>query len=357
MDTGQKDPRTPPRLDDVGPAPPGVRELQELSPLIAAEARRDRGRRRRRWLLANLGLIGLGVVLATLGGCRIDSHARGLLAAERAAGIEPGTVREGWGPIELGPTDAEIAVLLVHGFRSTPADFGELPQRLADEGVFVRAMLLPGHGTSAEELATTTADQWIEAVREEYASLAERFPTVRVVGFSMGAACSLLALAPSAGSADEPGTASLDRLALVAPYFKITPRWWTIASIESWTEFAGTFVTYVDSGPEIRGISRASLGEGYRFYRVLPLDAASRAADVARRARDPELLGRYLCPILTVVANGDTVADPASARAAFDALGSEERTLVELESSNHVVFWDVDSAAAIAALVPFLTER
>jgi carboxylesterase len=357
MATEPKDPRTPPRLDDVGPAPPGVRELQELSPLIAAEARRDRGRRRRRWLLANLGLIGIGLALATLGGCRIDAHARGLLAAEREAGVEPGVVREGWGPYELGPTDAAIGVLLVHGFRSTPADFGELPQRLADEGVFVRAMLLPGHGSSAEDLTSATADQWIDAVRDEYALLAERHRVVRVVGFSMGAACSLLAFAPSTASADESGPYSVDRLALVAPYFKVTPRWWTLASIESWTNFARTFVTYVDSGPAIRGISDASLGDGYKFYRVLSLDAASRAADVARRARDPELLGGYDCPILAVVASGDTVADPATARTAFDALGSEERTLVELESSNHVVFWDVDSADAIAALVPFLTER
>lgn len=357
MATDRKDPRTPPRLDDVGPAPPGIRELQELSPLIEAEARRDRGRRRRRWLAANLGLIGVGLALAALGGCRIEAHARDLLVAEREAGIEPGVVREGWGPIELGPVDAEIAVLLVHGFRSTPADFGALPARLAEDGLFVRAMLLPGHGTSAEELATCTADQWINAVRDEYAELADRYPQVRVVGFSMGAACSLVALAPEPDGTDQEELRRPDRLALVAPYFRVTPRWWTIASIEGWTNFARTFIAYVDSGPEIRGVSDPSLGEGYRFYRVLSLDAASQAAVVASRARNTELLGGYSCPILAVVANGDTVADPACARESFKALGSDDRTLVELEASNHVVLWDVESAAAIAALVPFLTER
>lgn len=346
----EPDPRQPagdaPDLLDVGPAPPGVRELQELAPLIDASARRARRRRWMRWLLVDLGAIAVGLLLVTLGGCRIEAHAHDLLDQQRAAGIEPGVVREGWGPIEAGSRDAEVAVLCVHGFRSTPSDFGPLPEALAGEGVFVRAMLLPGHGTSAEELATTEWESWVDAVRAEYAALRERHERVHVVAFSMGAACSLVALAD-----EQP-----DRLALVAPYFRVTPRWWLVASPEWWNGVARVFVDVVDTGPRIRGISDPDLAEGFRFYRVLPLAAVTESAAVAERARDPELLGAYTCPVLAIVSNGDRVADPHAAKRAYAKLGSTDTELFELTESNHVLLWDVETEAVLDALVPFLTS-
>ncbi|MEZ5979386.1 MAG: alpha/beta fold hydrolase, partial [Planctomycetota bacterium] len=227
-----------PRIDDVGHPPPGTKELAEIAPLLVP-------RSKRRWWRWCLGVVVLGSALVLLGACRMDAHARRLLAAEREAGIEPGVVRPGWGPIDAGPLDAEVAVLLIHGFRSTPRDFGELPDRLAGEGVRVRAMLLPGHGTSSEELATTTVEQWIEAVREEYRALRSRHASVRVVGYSLGGALALVALA------DEPP----DRLALVAPYFAVAPRWYAWPNVETWARAARRLVDWIDSGPEVHGLS------------------------------------------------------------------------------------------------------
>jgi len=339
------DPHDLPDLHDVGPSPPGVRELQELSPYIDASARRVR-RRWVRWLAIDAAVIALGLLLVTLGGCRVDAHARALLDEQAAAGIEPGVVRPGWGPIEAGPADADTAVLLVHGFRSTPNDFGPLPAALAERGLFARAMLLPGHGTSARELAGTEWSEWVDAVRAEYAALRARHERVHVVGFSMGAACALVALAE-----DQP-----DRLALVAPYLRVTPRWWLVARPEFWNEVARLVVDYADSGPTIRGISDPELAEDFPFYRVLPLAAVSQAAALAERARDRELLAAYTVPTLALVSDRDTVADPRAARAAFEALGSDERRLVRYDASNHVLLWDAEADAVLAELVTFLTS-
>lgn len=343
----QRPPGDAPELFDVGPAPPGVRELQELSPLIEEGARRTRRRRWKRWIAIDLGVIALGLLMAVLGGCRVDAHARELLAEQRAAGIEPGLVRPGWGAFERGPSAAATAVLCVHGFRSTPADFGPLPDALAERGLFVRAMRLPGHGTSAAELASTRWETWVEAVRDEYAALRERHDQVHVVAFSMGAACALVALAD-----DQP-----DRLALVAPYFRVTPRWWLVARPESWNEVARVFADFVDTGPQIHGISDPELAEDFLFYRVLPLAAVSESAAVAERARDRELLAAYHCPTLAIVSTNDSVADPRAAKSAFEALGSTESSLVELTESDHVLLWDVESRAVVDAIVPFLTQN
>lgn len=289
----------------------------------------------------------VGVALLWFGTWRMDAHALELLAAQRARGIAPGVVRPGWGPVDVGPRDAEVAVLLVHGFRSTPQDFGELPRRLADAGVRARAMLLPGHGTSAEELATVTAADWIEAVRAEMAELRAQHESVRVVGYSLGGALALVALG------DEPP----DRLALVAPFFRIAPRWYAIPSVESWTRTADRFVDWIDSGPQVRGISEPALAGDFPFYRVLPLAAVREAYGVAARARDPRLLRTYDVPVLVQVPGRDSVADPEAVRAAFAELGSGDARLLEYADSDHLLFVDRRAHEALLAIVPFLTER
>lgn len=88
---------------------------------------------------------------------------------------------------EAGPT----GVLLSHGFTATSAEVRPLAQLLHAQGYTVAGPLLPGHGTTPEDLNRARWQDWYAAVQETYQELARRCQRVIVGGESTGA---LLAL-------------------------------------------------------------------------------------------------------------------------------------------------------------------
>ncbi len=331
-----------PRLDDIGPPPPGTKELRSIAPLFEAGARR---RRWPWWLKIGTLALALGLLVGALGVWLLEREARAVLAAERASGAAPGVVRAGFEPFDRGPRDAEVAVLLVHGFRSSPADLCGLDEPLVAAGRRVVALLLPGHGTCSEDLAAARHGDWIAAVQDAYAELAREHAEVHVVGFSLGAATSVVALA------DSPP----ERLVLIAPYFAITPRWYAPPSIETWASVAARFVDFVDSGPVIHGVKDTSAAADFPFLRVLPLSAVLESAAVARAASAPDVLAAHTGRVLTIVSTHDTVADPRAAERAHAHFTHGLARLERVERSNHVLLWDHDRELVRDLVVTFLT--
>lgn len=84
---------------------------------------------------------------------------------------------------EGGPHGA----LVLHGFTGTPQSMRGLAEALAAAGFAVELPLLPGHGTSVDDFATTTFADWSAAAERAYQDLASRCDRVVVAGLSMGA--------------------------------------------------------------------------------------------------------------------------------------------------------------------------
>ncbi len=77
-------------------------------------------------------------------------------------------------------------VLVLHGFTGNPASMRPLAELLAKAGYSVELPRLPGHGTSVEEMLTTTWADWSLAAEEAFDSLDKHCDRVAVVGLSMG---------------------------------------------------------------------------------------------------------------------------------------------------------------------------
>ena len=82
-------------------------------------------------------------------------------------------------------------VLLLHGLTATTAEVRPLAKRLFKEGYTVSSILLPGHGTTPENLSQTHREDWIKASEVAYNELKRECSSVIVGGESVGA---LLAL-------------------------------------------------------------------------------------------------------------------------------------------------------------------
>jgi carboxylesterase len=86
---------------------------------------------------------------------------------------------------------SDVGVLLCHGFTGTPQSMRPWGEYLADRGYTVRLPLLPGHGTTWQEMNATTWQDWYACVDTSFRELHQTCERVIVCGLSMGGALSL----------------------------------------------------------------------------------------------------------------------------------------------------------------------
>src|SRR5688500_19881795 len=76
--------------------------------------------------------------------------------------VEIRTGAEPWSAEGSG-ANADIGVLVLHGFTGSPASMRPIAEQLADRGYAVELPLLPGHGTHWKHLSSTT---WQDLARD-----------------------------------------------------------------------------------------------------------------------------------------------------------------------------------------------
>lgn len=81
--------------------------------------------------------------------------------------------------------------LLLHGLLDCPFSLRDIGNRLQQQGILCRSILLPGHGTQPADLLHATYDDWIESTAYGIRSLQEEVDHVFLIGYSTGAALSI----------------------------------------------------------------------------------------------------------------------------------------------------------------------
>jgi carboxylesterase len=99
------------------------------------------------------------------------------MANDVMAGCEP-----------FSATGSRQGVLVLHGFTGNPQSMRPLAEVLADAGYSVELPRLPGHGTSLEDMMTTSWDDWSATAADSYDELDARCDQVAIAGLSMGGA-------------------------------------------------------------------------------------------------------------------------------------------------------------------------
>lgn len=100
-------------------------------------------------------------------------------------GTEPVWAQGGPGPL------AGAGILFCHGFSGSPASVRPTTEYLAGLGAAVACPLLPGHGTTWQQLALTTHEDWYSVLPPALDWLRERSRLQVVAGLSMGGALAL----------------------------------------------------------------------------------------------------------------------------------------------------------------------
>lgn len=89
------------------------------------------------------------------------------------------------GPIHIHRGKKNHAILLLHGFSSSPAVFRTLLKTFEKYDAVV-APLLPGHGESGDAFSTVQAQAWLECAETHCQALFDQYQKVDVLGLSLG---------------------------------------------------------------------------------------------------------------------------------------------------------------------------
>jgi carboxylesterase len=220
----------------------------------------------------------------------------------------------------------DIACLLVHGFTGTPNELRSLGGHLADHGVTTRGVRLSGHGTRPEDLGGLSYRDWLADVERELDDLLDNHRRVFLGGLSMGAT---LALNVAARRADEARLAGL--ISLAAPLRLVD---WRLSFIP----LAGWALRWQSWGrPDILDERQWERHVAYRRFRISAL------AQLLRLMRETRaLLPRIEQPVLIVHSRRDNTVPSFNAELILNSISSQERRLVWLENSYHVMTLDFE---------------
>ncbi len=90
-------------------------------------------------------------------------------------------------PFECGTQYREIGVLLVHGLGDSPYFFRDVANAMCNEGIHVRTILLPGHGSKPGDMLNVSYEQWQQETNHHIRLFSEEVDNLYIGGFSTGA--------------------------------------------------------------------------------------------------------------------------------------------------------------------------
>jgi carboxylesterase len=229
-----------------------------------------------------------------------------------------------------------VGVLLSHGFTATTAEVRLFARFLHERGYTVAGPLLPGHGTTPEEMNRHRWQDWATAVESAYQELASRCERVFVGGESMGA---ILALYLAAEHPEALG------ILAYAPALKVASR-----ATPLLLPLLAPFVPVVSKGES----PRTHADDFWQGYTVNPLRAAAELARLQREVR--RRLTEITQPLLIVQGRLDRRIAPDAPALLAREVRSTWYEIHWLEQSTHCVLLDREWQQAADLGLNFITR-
>jgi carboxylesterase len=227
-------------------------------------------------------------------------------------------------------------VLVLHGFTGNPVSIRALTQASPAAGFSVELPRLPGHGTTIEDLMTTSWADWSSAALAAYDELAGRSERVAVVGLSMGGGLAALI----AESRPE-----VVGCVFINPWFRpLNPE--LLDGLEQLIAAGVETIEAVGSDIKKEGPSEAA-------YDATPLVCTKSACDGLTVVRED--LGKITVPSLLLTSRIDHTVNWERGEDLVER-SSGPVTQVWLEDSYHVATLDNDAALVESSTVAFLQD-
>ena len=236
----------------------------------------------------------------------------------------------------------KTGVVLVHSYLAVPEELRELAVYLRKQGYWVYASRLPGHGTSAEDLAERSYREWVEAVENGYALMSCICDRVVVGGVGVG------------------GNLALDlaaRVPGVAGVFAVCPA-------RDLQDYSTKFMPGIDvwnrllqrmrRGEKASDFYNFNYGNPHVNYPRNPVAGIREVGDLLENIED-----RYKDiqqPVLIVQMDTNPVVDPKGSKELYDEIGSRRKEFVLLSENRHALVYGEASGKVLRKIAAFIAE-
>ena len=237
-------------------------------------------------------------------------------------------------PFAIG--EGSIGCLLVHGYTGSPSEMRPLGEFLAQQGYAVTCPLLPGHGTTPEDLERCSCRDWFDAVVNEYQRMRTTHLKLFVIGLSMGGVLSLHLAAHY----------PIDGVVTMGSGTRLTD--WRIRLLPFLRHFLQKIrKTHNDYA---RGPNRIRFA--YDYNSVNPTRELLR---LQRHVEDD--LPDVIAPLLLIHSKNDIIIKFKNAELIRSLVRSKDVTIVPLENSRHVVTLSEDKETIHSAVKTFISQH
>ncbi len=215
-------------------------------------------------------------------------------------------------PFLLPTFRRKIGVVLIHSYLAVPEEVRALAMYLRRRGIWVYAPRLPGHGSSAEDLAGKKYSEWVEVVENSYIIMSTICDRVVVGGLEIG------------------GNLALDlaaRVGEVAGVFALCPPM-------ALRHFTTNFMPGIDVWNRI--INKMKRGEHDRLS-----DPGSPVVGLKEVGEYLESIEKAYAvisqPALVIQAENNPVVDPKGSMQLYNSIGSADKEFCLLSCDRHTL--------------------
>ncbi len=241
----------------------------------------------------------------------------------------------GAGPFYLSGND--VGIVMVHGGGGgTSADLKVIAEDLHKMGGYtINVPLLPGFGTSPEDLRKISIKQWFFALNKEISLLREKCNKIIVGGHSMGGILTLIL----ASNNHFDGIFTINApygiqhfLIHLVPFFKIFVKYYNIESEKFKKDTNGKWVG----------------------YDKIPLNIGTKMKHLLKQMK--RILSKINSPALLFQGLLDSDIKKNSMDKIFNKINSKKKKKVWLENNGHPILLCPDHDQIVIELINFITE-
>lgn len=214
-------------------------------------------------------------------------------------------------------------VLLLHGYMAAPLEMAEMARFLNRRGYWIYVPRIRGHGTSPEDLAIRSVDEWRQSVDAGYELLAGACRRIFLCGFSAGAMLAFDRIIR------KPKNAPV-AVAAISPPFKLCGQGGRLVmAIDKWNRIANRMhleeaqKQFVENTPDNPHIN----------YHRNPVSGVVELERLVKAVSGQ--LARIEVPTWIFQGSHDPLVDESGSRKAFYALGSRYKGYTIVPSDKH----------------------
>jgi len=236
------------------------------------------------------------------------------------------------------------AVLLLHGFGGSPYELIELGEYLADRNITVYAPLLAGHGSTIDMLSELHYGEVLGDAEDALKLLQQNYDEVYVGGICNGGLTTLYL----AENYNFDGAISLSTPLYVS--FK-----WLDDSVALNVLKTVRYVTKYARKITYGAVRDKGSIKGMPVFEGAPITEMINVYELTGLVRD--YIDKIDEPLLIVQSTFDNRAAPESAQLLYDQAASEDKELIWLENSGHIITVDYDKEEVFEETYKFIEKK